>query len=155
VLRNVRPLYIHTHFNHPVECTDRASDSLNRLADTGAVLGNQMVLLRGVNDHPGTVLELNRWLLRQRTRPYYIFQADMARGITHFRTPVRTGLDIVDHLRGRISGMGVPHFAIDLPDGGGKITLTPEYLVEKEGSILRFRNARGDLFDFHDVDDKP
>lgn len=151
VLRQVRPLYIHTHFNHPAECTDRASECLHRLADSGAVLGNQMVLLAGVNDDATTVLELNRWLLRQRTRPYYIFQADMAQGITHFRTPLQTGINIVDSLRGRISGMGVPHFAVDLPGGGGKITLTPDYLIERQGSRVLFRNATGANFEFHDV----
>jgi lysine 2,3-aminomutase len=151
VLRDVRPLYIHTHFNHPAECTDRASECLHRLADSGAVLGNQMVLLAGVNDEPTTVLELNRWLLRQRTRPYYIFQADMTQGITHFRTPLQRGIDIVDYLRGRISGMGVPHFSVDLPGGGGKITLTPDYLVERRGSRVLFRNATGAQYEFHDV----
>lgn len=153
ILGSVRPLYVHTHFNHPAECTAEAARALNLLADAGCVLGNQMVLLRGVNDAPATVLELNRWLLRQRCRPYYIFQADMARGITHFRTPLRTGLAIVDFLRGRISGMGVPHFAIDLPDGGGKITLTPDYAVERDGTIVTFRNGAGQLYRFHDVDE--
>ncbi|MBU6280381.1 MAG: KamA family radical SAM protein, partial [Actinomycetales bacterium] len=153
ILGSVRPLYVHTHFNHPAECTAEAARALNLLADAGCVLGNQMVLLRGVNDDPATVLELNRWLLRQRCRPYYIFQADMARGITHFRTPLRAGLAIVDYLRGRISGMGVPHFAIDLPDGGGKITLTPEYAVERDGAVITFRNGNGHLYRFHDVDE--
>jgi lysine 2,3-aminomutase len=153
ILGSVRPLYVHTHFNHPAECTAEAARAVNLLADAGCVLGNQMVLLRGVNDDPATVLELNRWLLRQRCRPYYMFQADMARGITHFRTPLRAGLAIVDYLRGRISGMGVPHFAIDLPDGGGKITLTPEYAVERDGAVITFRNGNGHLYRFHDVDE--
>ncbi len=151
VLRGVRPLYVHTHFNHPRECTDAAAAALNRLADAGCVLGNQMVLLRGVNDDPETVLELNRWLLRQRCRPYYIFQSDMAEGITHLRTPLRVGLEIVEFLRGRISGMGVPHFAIDLPGGGGKITLTPEWLVARDGRRYTFRNGRGGEFVFVDA----
>lgn len=152
VLRSVRPLYVHTHFNHPKECTPEAGQALERLADAGCVLGNQMVLMRGVNDDPQKVLELNRWLLRHRCRPYYIFQCDMAEGITHFRTPIQTGIDIVDYLRGRISGMGVPHFAIDLPGGGGKITLTPDYEVERSGNRITFRNARGDRFTFEDVE---
>ena len=143
VLRRVRPLYVHTHFNHPTECTDEAAAALEALADAGCVLGNQMVLLRGVNDDEETVLELNRWLLRHRCRPYYIFQADMAEGITHFRTPIARGVEIVDYLRGRISGMGVPHFAIDLPGGGGKITLTPDYRLRRDGAFVEFRNARG------------
>lgn len=150
-LRGIRPLYVHTHFNHPSECTDEAALALERLADAGCVLGNQMVLLRGVNDNPETVLWLNRWLLQHRCRPYYMFQSDMAPGITHLRTPIAKGLEIVDHLRGRIGGMGVPHFAVDLPGGGGKITLVPEYLVERQGNLLRFRNASGKIFEFVDV----
>jgi lysine 2,3-aminomutase len=121
------------------------------LADAGCVLGNQMVLLKGVNDDADTVLTLNRWLLRHRCRPYYIFQADMAAGITHFRTPLSTGLGIIEQLRGRISGMGVPHFAVDLPGGGGKITLTPDYEVGREGNVITFRNGSGRRFEFHDV----
>lgn len=153
VLRQVRPLYVHTHFNHPAECTPEAALALERLADAGCVLGNQMVLLRGVNDDPEVVLELNRWLLKHRCRPYYIFQADMAEGITHFRTPIRKGLEIVEYLRGRISGMGVPHFAIDLPEGLGKITLTPEYEVERDGPRITFRNGKGKTVVFHDVEE--
>ena len=158
MLRGIRPLYLHTHFNHPAECTEAAGLALERLADAGCVLGNQMVLLRGVNDDPEVVLRLNRWLLRHRCRPYYMFQCDMAAGITHFRTPLQTGIDIVDHLRGRISGMGVPHFAVDLPGGGGKITLTPDRIVARDGHRITFRNANGDRFEFvdaaHEVDDE-
>lgn len=153
VLREIRPLYLHTHFNHPAECTEAAGEALDRLADAGCVLGNQMVLLRGVNDDPDVVLELNRWLLRHRCRPYYMFQCDMAQGITHFRTSLQTGIDIVDALRGRISGMGVPHFAVDLPGGGGKITLTPDRIVARDGHRITFRNANGDPFVFVDAAD--
>jgi lysine 2,3-aminomutase len=155
VLRKVRPLYVHTHFNHPKECTPEAALALERLADAGCVLGNQMVLMRGVNDDEETVLQLNRWLLKHRCRPYYIFQADMAQGITHFRTPLKRGIEIIDFLRGRISGMGVPHFAIDLPGGGGKITLTPEYEVSRRptehGVEITYRNTKGQHFTFRDV----
>lgn len=150
-LRSIRSLYINTHFNHPAECTERAALALERLASAGAVLGNQMVLLRGVNDDPLVVEQLNRWLLRHRCRPYYMFQADMAQGITHFRTPLRTGIDIVDHLRGRLSGPGIPHFAIDLPGGGGKITLTPNYLKARKGHVYWFRNGEGKTYRFVDA----
>lgn len=150
-LRSIRSLYINTHFNHPAECTERAALALERLASSGASLGNQMVLLRGVNDDPLVVEQLNRWLLRHRCRPYYMFQADMAQGITHFRTPLRTGIDIVDHLRGRLSGLGIPHFAVDLPGGGGKITLTPEYLLAQEGDVYWFRNGDGTRYRFVDA----
>ncbi len=155
VLRRARPIYLHTHFNHPKELTPAASRALRMLADAGCVLGNQMVLLRGVNDDPETVLTLNRRLLALGCRPYYILQCDMARGITHLRTPLSTGLAIMDHLRGRIGGMGVPHFVVDLPGGGGKIELTPDYVRERRdgphGPEVVFRNWAGEEFVFTDV----
>ncbi len=151
VLRRHRPLYVHTHFNHPTECTPEAALALERLADAGCVLGNQMVLLKGVNDDAEAVLELNRWLLRHRCRPYYIFQCDMAEGITHFRTPLARGVEIIDRLRGWASGMAVPHFVIDLPGGGGKVSLLPQYRVATDGPWVTFRNFEGRLFQFHDV----
>lgn len=151
VLRRVRPLYVNTHFNHPAECTAAAAAALNRLADAGCVLGNQMVLMRGVNDDPQVVLELNRWLLRNRCRPYYILQADMAEGIGHLRTRLDEGIAIVDHLRGRISGMGVPHFVVDLPGGGGKISLAPDYVCHRDGDRIEFRNGSGERFVFVDA----
>ncbi|MCB9506476.1 MAG: KamA family radical SAM protein [Myxococcales bacterium] len=150
-LKTIRPLYVHTHFNHPAECTDAAAAALEMLADAGCVLGNQMVLLRGVNDDAEAVLALNRWLLRHRCRPYYMLQADMAEGIGHFRTPLATGRALVDSLRGRIGGMGVPQFVVDLPGGGGKIALTPDYEVRREGNTHWFRNGTGDVFRFVDV----
>lgn len=152
-LRSIRSLFLHTHFNHPKECTEAAGDALNRLASSGASLGNQMVLLRRVNDDPLVVEQLNRWLLRHRCRPYYMFQADMAVGITHFRTPLQKGIDIIDHLRGRLSGPGIPHFAVDLPGGGGKITLTPEYLLNRKGNEYLFRNGLGEAWRFVDIAD--
>lgn len=150
-LRSIRSLFIHTHFNHPRECTERAAEALRLLSSSGASLGNQMVLLRNVNDNPTVVEQLNRWLLRQRCRPYYMFQADMAVGITHFRTPLQTGVAIIDHLRGRLSGPGIPHFAVDLPGGGGKITLTPDYLISKVGDTYVFRNGQGKPYRFVDI----
>ena len=153
VLRQTRSLMINTHFNHPAECTERSAEALDRLARAGASLGNQMVLLRGVNDDPEQVLALNRFLLRFRCRPYYMFQADMAAGITHFRTPLRRGVEIIDYLRGRLSGPGIPHFAVDLPGGGGKITLTPDYLISRDGDRYLFRNGLGQPYEFVDVDD--
>ncbi len=155
LLREAGPIYLHTHFNHPRELCADAGRALEKLARAGCVLGNQMVLLRGVNDHPQTVLELNRGLLRHGCRPYYMLQCDMARGITHFRTPLQTGLDIVEYLRGRIGGMGIPDFVVDLPGGGGKIELSPDYVVAREaceaGERITFRNWAGEFFEFVDV----
>lgn len=156
VLADVGPVYLHTHFNHPRELGADACRALDKLARAGCVLGNQMVLLRGVNDDPDIVLELNRKLLAHGCRPYYILQCDMAEGITHFRTPLQTGLEIMDHLRGRIGGMGVPDFVVDLPGGGGKVELVPQYIVSHEqcegGRQVLFRNWAGDTFEFFDVD---
>jgi lysine 2,3-aminomutase len=152
VLRRHRPVYVHTHFNHPAECTPEAARALAVLADAGCVLGNQMVLLKGVNDDPETVRTLNLWLLRHRCRPYYMFQCDMAQGITHFRTPIETGLEILRALRGWSSGMAVPHFVVDLPGGGGKIELTPDRVLERDGPWITFQNFQGRAVRFRDVD---
>ncbi len=156
VLRRHGPIYVNTHFNHPAELCRQSIRALQRLVDARCVVGNQMVLLRGINDDASTVMTLNRGLLRHGCRPYYILQCDMARGITHFRTPLSTGLAIMDHLRGRIGGIGVPDFVVDLPGGGGKIELLPDYIVDRRRQgpteIIRFRNFRGEEFDFVDVD---
>jgi len=149
-LRPYHPLFVHTHFNHPRECTPEAARALARLADAGFVLGNQMVLLAGVNDDAATVEALGRWLLRQRCRPYYMFQCDPVGGTAHLRTPIRTGLEILDQLRGRVSGLAIPQFAVDLPGGGGKITLVPDRLVRTEAGAKVFRDAWGRAYTYVD-----
>jgi lysine 2,3-aminomutase len=114
-----------------------------------------MVLLRQINDDPQTVMALNRRLLAAGCRPYYMLQCDMAEGITHFRTSLRRGLEIMDHLRGRIAGMGIPDFVVDLPGGGGKVELVPQYLQQREPGEsfdqVRFRNWRGETYSFADL----
>lgn len=156
ILREVRPVYVHTHFNHPDELSQESARALGMLLDAGCVLGNQMVLLRGVNDRPETVMELNRQLLRLGCRPYYMLQCDMAQGISHFRTPLKTGLKIMKHLRGRIGGMGVPHFVVDLPGGGGKVELVPDHIVDTRespwGQVIAFSSSEGERFEFVDID---
>lgn len=142
------PVFVHTHFNHPKECTQEAFDACARLANAGCVINNQMVLLKGVNDKPEIVKELNHRLLMMRVRPYYIFQCDMSQGISHFRTPVETGLEIIEKLRGWTSGMAVPHFVIDAPGGGGKIPLLPQYLIKHEGKKWTLRNFRNQQFEY-------
>jgi len=155
VLREYRPIYLNTHFNHPKEVTPEAERALRRLLDAGCVLGNQMVLMRGINDDPETVIRLNRELLECGCRPYYILQCDMAEGITHFRTSLERGLEIMDHLRGRIAGMGVPDFVVDLPGGGGKVELVPDSIERREsdGDFDRvvFRNWAGERYAFPDL----
>lgn len=148
MLSKYHPVFIHTHFNHPKECTKEAFDAVAKLADAGCVINNQMVLLKGVNDDPKIVKELNHKLLLMRVRPYYIFQCDMSQGISHFRTPVEKGLEIIENLRGWTSGMAVPHYVIDAPGGGGKIPLLPNYLVKREGKKWTLRNYKGNQYEY-------
>jgi lysine 2,3-aminomutase len=143
MLRKHQPVYVNTHFNHPKECTAEAFDAARRLADAGCVIGNQMVLLKGVNDEPKTVMELNHKLLLMRVRPYYIYQCDLAKGISHFRTTVEAGRKIIRSLRGFTSGLAVPHFVVDAPQGGGKIPVNPDYVIRHEGKKWVFRNFQG------------
>ncbi|MCA9716292.1 MAG: KamA family radical SAM protein [Myxococcales bacterium] len=150
-LRAYHPLFVNTHFNHPRECTPEAARALGLLADAGFVCGNQMVLLRGVNDDADTVETLGRWLLRHRCRPYYMLQCDPVGGTAHLRTPVAAGTQIIDALRGRMSGLGLPHFVVDLPGGGGKTALTPDRLVRRRGPSLVFRNVEGREFTYVDA----
>ena len=123
MLRAFHPLYINTHFNHPDEITAEARVACARLSDAGIPLGCQTVLLKGVNDDPEVMRSLMKRLLAIRVRPYYLFQTDLTKGTSHFWTPVEKGLDIITHLRKNSSGLCVPHFAIDLPGGGGKVIL--------------------------------
>ena len=148
MVKKYHPVFIHTHFNHPKECTLEAFDACTRLADAGCIVHNQMVLLKGINDNPQTVKTLNHKLLMMRVRPYYIFQCDMAQGISHFRTPVETGLNIIENLRGWTSGMAVPHYVIDAPGGGGEIPLLPNYLVEREGKKWVVRNFKHQRYEY-------
>jgi lysine 2,3-aminomutase len=148
MLRHHHPVFVNTHFNHPKECTAEAFDAARRLADAGCVIGNQMVLLKGVNDDPAIVKELNHKLLLMRIRPYYIYQCDLARGIGHFRTPVETGIKIIEALRGHTSGLAVPQFVVDAPNGGGKIPVNPNYVVSHEGKRWVLRNYAGKEYEY-------
>jgi lysine 2,3-aminomutase len=148
MLRRHHPVFVNTHFNHPRECTAETFEAARRLADAGCVIGNQMVLLKGVNDDPAVVKDLNHKLLLMRIRPYYIYQCDLAKGISHFRTPVETGIRIIEHLRGHTSGLAVPHFVVDAPSGGGKIPLNPNYVVSHEGKRWVLRNYAGKEYEY-------
>ena len=141
------PLFINTHFNHPRELTSQAALACSRLAAAGIPLGNQTVLLRGVNDNAITMTALLRGLLKMRVKPYYLFQADMTRGTNHFRTRVETGLDLMRSLIGHVSGMAVPTFAVDAPGGGGKIPLTPDYITAM-GDTIEFANYIGTPYSY-------
>ncbi len=148
MLRKHQPVFVNTHFNHPKECSAEALLACQKLADAGCVMGNQMVLLKGVNDDYRIVKELNHRLLLMRVRPYYIYQCDLSQGISHFRTPIQVGLDIMEKLRGHTSGLAVPTFVVDGPGGGGKIPLLPKYVVEKAGKKWTLRNFQNKTFDY-------
>jgi lysine 2,3-aminomutase len=143
MLRKYHPIYINTHFNHPAEITPQAAHACSMLADAGIPLGCQTVLLKNINDDSETIRELMRKLLAIRVKPYYLFQGDLTRGTDHFRTPIETGLEIMRGLIGHVSGMAVPTFALDAPGGGGKIPLTPEYILSLDNNSLYFNNYQG------------
>jgi lysine 2,3-aminomutase len=147
MLRRYHPLYLNTHFNHPRELTPQAAAACARLADAGLPLGNQTVLLRGVNDSPAVMQELVKRLLKMRVRPYYLHHMDLAAGTGHFRTRIETGLDIIAALRGPVSGLAVPHYVIDAPGGKGKIPLLPEYLL-RLGETVLLRTPGGETIEF-------
>lgn len=135
-----QPIFIHTHFNHPTECTLEAYEACEKLANAGCVINNQSVLLKGINDEPELIKELNHKLLMMRVRPYYLYQCDLSDGLSHFRTPIEKGIEIIEHLSGWTSGMAIPHFIVDLPKGGGKIPLLPNYVISREAKKWTFRN---------------
>ncbi|PIU45699.1 MAG: lysine 2,3-aminomutase [Ignavibacteriales bacterium CG07_land_8_20_14_0_80_59_12] len=155
MLKKYHPLYINTHFNHPWEITPESRRACSLLADAGVPLGNQMVLMKGVNDDPQVVKELMQKLLACRVRPYYIYQADITKGTNHFRTPISVGLDIMDQLRGHTSGLAVPYYVIDAPGGGGKIPLLPQYVIGRNGNQVILRNYKYDIFTYPDVEESP
>jgi len=143
MLRRHAPLFVVTHFNHPKELTAEARAACERLVDHGVPVENQSVLLRRVNSDARIIRELNHALLRSRVRPYYLHQMDVAEGLEHLRTPLAAGVAILEQLRGHTTGLAVPHLAVDLPGGGGKVTLQPDYVVERRGHETVFRNFRG------------
>lgn len=146
ILKKYHPIYLNTHFNHPKEITKYSSRALNMLADGGVVLGNQTVLLRGVNDCPFVMKKLFQLLLKNRCRPYYIYQCDLTEGLEHFRTKVSKGIEIMEFLRGHTSGLAIPYFVVDAPGGGGKIPVMPNYVISMSDSRVILRNYEGKIF---------
>lgn len=142
ILKKYHPLFINVHFNHPDELTEQSTKALGMLADAGIPLGSQTVLLKGVNDSPEVMKSLVKGLLKARVKPYYLYQADSVYGTEHFITSVETGTDIIKNIRGWTSGMAVPQFVIDLPDGGGKIPFLPDYVKEKDENQIVINNYR-------------
>lgn len=140
------PVFVNVHFNHPAELTPEAEKALAKLADVGCPLGSQTVLMKGVNDDPEIMKELMQKLLKNRVRPYYLYQCDPVAGAEHFRTSITKGLEIIKALRGWTSGLAVPHFVIDAPGGGGKVPLLPEYIEEITDDEVVMRNYAGELY---------
>lgn len=143
MLRKYHPIYLNTHFNHPKEFTDDSIYALSKLVDSGIPVGNQTVLLRGVNDNISIMKNLCLDLMQARVRPYYIYQCDLSEGIEHFRTKVDKGIEIMEALRGHISGLAIPTYVIDAPGGGGKISISPQYLISEGDGKVVLRNYQG------------
>jgi lysine 2,3-aminomutase len=152
ILKKHHPIWINTHFNHPREITASSKEALRKLADAGIPLGNQSVLLAGVNDCPGIMKKLVHKLVQNRVRPYYLYQCDMSEGLSHFRTPVGKGIEIMESLIGHTSGFAVPTYVIDAPGGGGKIPVMPNYLISWSTNKVILRNYEGVITTYKEPD---
>jgi len=152
VLKKHHPLWINTHFNHPREITSSSKEALAMLADAGFPLGNQSVLLADVNDCPRIMKSLVHKLLQNRVRPYYLYQCDLSEGLSHFRTPVGKGIEIMEGLIGHTTGMAVPTYVIDAPGGGGKIPLMPNYIISWSTNKVVLRNYEGVITTYKEPD---
>lgn len=153
VLKKHHPLWINTHFNHPREITKSSKEALRKLADAGIPLGNQTVLLSGVNDCPRIIRRLVHKLVQNRVRPYYLYQCDLSEGLSHFRTPVGKGIEIIESLIGHTTGFSVPTYVIDAPGGGGKIPVMPNYLISWSTNKVILRNYEGVVTAYKEPDE--
>ena len=153
MLKKYQPVWINTHFNHPKEITPRSREALAKLADAGFVLGNQSVLMRGLNDCPYIIKELCQRLVENRVRPYRLYQCDLSSGISHFRTSISTGIHIIEHLSGHTTGFAVPEFVVDLPGGGGKMPVNPRYMISQSDRVVIFRNYEGVIAKYVEPED--
>ncbi|MBI3323054.1 MAG: hypothetical protein HYZ95_01160, partial [Candidatus Omnitrophica bacterium] len=150
VVKRHKPVWMSLHFCHPKEVTPRLKTAMDMLSESGVPLGSQTVLLRGINDDPEVMKKLMHELLKVRVRPYYIYQCDMAQGITHFRTTVEAGIRIMEALRGHTSGYAVPTYVVDGPGGGGKIPLSPNYVISTKDGVLTLRNFEGKIYTYYE-----
>jgi lysine 2,3-aminomutase len=153
ILKKHHPLFMSVHVNHPRELTTEVRDALARLADHGVPLGNQSVLLRGVNDSLSVMKSLVQKLLRCRVRPYYLYQCDLIQGSAHLRAPVAKGIEIIEGLRGHTTGYAVPQYVIDAPGGGGKVPVNPGYVFFHDREKVVFRNFEGKVFEYPEVEE--
>ncbi len=153
MVKKYHPIWLNTHFNHPNEITPESAAACAKLANAGVPLGNQSVLLRGVNDCTNVMKKLVHELVKIRVRPYYIYVCDQSMGIGHFRTPVSKGIEIIESLRGHTSGYAVPTFVVDAPGGGGKIPVMPTYMVSQSPNRVVVRNYEGVLSTYTEPED--
>ncbi len=152
ILKNHHPIWINTHFNHPREITSSSKEAIRKLADAGIPLGNQSVLLADVNDCPRIMKDLVHKLVANRIRPYYLYQCDLSEGLSHFRTPVGKGIEIIESLIGHTSGFAVPTYVIDAPGGGGKIPIMPNYIISWSTNRVILRNYEGVITSYKEPD---
>jgi lysine 2,3-aminomutase len=150
ILKRYHPLWMSLHFTHPDELTPEVAEACGRLADAGIPLGSQTVLLKDVNDDLETLKSLMHGLLRNRVKPYYLYQCDPITGSAHFRTPVSKGVELIRGLRGHTTGYAVPTFVVDAPNGGGKIPVSPDYVVGYDGSDLLLNSYDGGTYRYPD-----
>ncbi|MFA5325514.1 MAG: lysine 2,3-aminomutase [Bacteroidales bacterium] len=153
MLKKYHPIWLNTHFNHPNEVTPEAIAACEKMANAGIPLGNQSVLLRGVNDCVNVMKRLVHLLVKMRVRPYYIYQCDLSMGLEHFRTPVSKGIEIIEGLRGHTSGYAVPTFVVDAPGGGGKIPVMPQYVISQSPGKVVLRNFEGVITTYTEPDE--
>ena len=154
IIKKHHPVWLNTHFNHPNEITKEAKQACEMLVNAGVPLGNQSVLLKGINDCPYIMKKLVHELVKMRVRPYYLYQCDLSEGIEHFRTSVSTGIEIIEMLRGHTSGFAVPTFVVDAPGGGGKIPVNPQYVVSQSPEKIILRNFEGVICSYSEPKDK-
>jgi lysine 2,3-aminomutase len=148
MLKKYQPIWINTHFNHPNEVTEDAGRACEKIVNAGIPLGNQSVLLKGINDNAETMKELLLKLVHYRVRPYYLYQCDLSKGISHFRTKTDVGIDIIHKLTGNISGYAIPKYVIDAPKGGGKIPLNYNYVISKDDKEVVMENFAGRIYSY-------
>jgi lysine 2,3-aminomutase len=153
MLRQFHPLWMNIHFNHAAEITPEVSAALARLADAGLPLGSQTVLLAGINDSPAVMKELLHKLVRNRVRPYYLYQCDLVEGAGHFRTTISKGIEIIESLRGHTSGYAIPTYVVDAPGGGGKIPVMPQYMISQAPGKVILRNFEGFITTYNEPND--
>lgn len=149
LLSEFPPIYLNTHFNSPLEVTKEAQKATDKLCRAGVVLGNQAVLLKGINDDIHVMKKLNQELLKIRVKPYYIFHPKEVIGTGHFNVKVQKGIEIMEHLRGYTSGLAVPTYIINAPKGKGKTPILPNYILSWGEDSIKIRTWEGEIFDYH------